>query len=79
MMPSCDRLKKVQKKKKDIRAEAEVLKAKMMDEDKELQEASSILENDYDEDRNHRPNGVGNLGVIFNVRDKEQYDYVYVR
>ncbi|KAI0233176.1 putative skeletal organic matrix protein 7 [Lamellibrachia satsuma] len=28
--------------------------------------------------RNHRPNGVGNLGVIFNVRDKEQYDYVYV-
>lgn len=50
MMPSCDRLKKVQKKKKDIRAEAEALKAKMMDEDKELQEAGSILENDYDED-----------------------------
>ncbi|KAK2183268.1 hypothetical protein NP493_316g02077 [Ridgeia piscesae] len=44
------RLKKVQKKKKEIRAEAEALKAKMMDEDKNLQEAGNILEDDYDED-----------------------------
>ena len=40
----------MQKKKKEIRAEAEALKAKMMDEDKNLQEAGNILEDDYDED-----------------------------
>jgi len=29
--------------------------------------------------RNLQPSGAGNLGVIFNVRDKGQYDYAYVR
>ena len=50
LIPSRCRLKKVQKKKKEIRAEAELLKAKMMEEDENLREAGNILENDYDED-----------------------------
>ena len=40
----------MQKKKKELRAEAELLKIKMMEEDDNLREAGNILENDYDED-----------------------------